>query len=206
MNKLLFQFLLQHRFDRLEIIRQVRTVNIRLLGYTHDRAHLAVLGLIHHHERLRYVAFIEAVDLLGNLWCQILVLETTATRIGVDHQTGIHHGVLILRETNNGLLELNTVRHDQVTNTVQTLDSLDLVRRADTRTKEYMTAVDTLAFLLDELDDMIAVLGLHDAAHTFRVIEVKRHFRELAYQLTATDKAQFSTALGTLRIFRIEAG
>ena len=48
-----------------------------------------------------------------------------------------------------------------------------------------MAAVDALAFLLDELDDMVPVLGLYDTAHAFGVVEVKRHLGELADELSA---------------------
>ena len=95
MQHLRTQFGLQHTLDRLEIIGQICPVDIRFLLQSYDRTHLPVLGLIHHHEGLRDLAFIQRVDLLGNLRCQVLVLKPTASGVRVDHQSGIHHRVLI---------------------------------------------------------------------------------------------------------------
>ena len=69
-----------------------------------------------------------------------------------------------------------------------------------------MPAVDSLSFLLDELDDVIAVLRLHNTADAFGVVEVKRHIRKLRHQLSATHKTQFTASLGTLRVLRVQTG
>ena len=177
---------------------------IRFLLHFHDSAHLSVLGLIHHHKGLGHISFFERVDLFGYLRRQVLILELTTAGIGVDHQTGTHHRVLIFRETNNRLFKLQTIGHDQLADGIQTLDGIHLVRSADARPQKDMTTVDTFAFFLDQLDNMVAVLGLHNAAHAFRVIEVKRHFRELRHQLSFAHKSQFTAALGALRIFGIQ--
>ena len=189
MNKLRAQLPLQHPFYLLKIIGQVRTMDIRFFLYPHDSTHLAILGLIHHHKRLRHIAFFQVIDLLRDLGRQILVLEPTATRIGVDHQAGVHHRVLILRETDNRLLEKQTIGYNTLPNRIQTLQCIHLIGRADARTHQDVAAVDTLPFLLDELDDMIAVLRLHDTTHALGVIEVKRHIRKFRHQLATTDKA-----------------
>ena len=92
-----------------------------------------------------------------------------------------------------------------MTDTIQTLNSADFIRGTDTRSKQYMPAVDAFAFFLNELDDMIAVFGLDDTTHTFGVIEVKSHLSELAYELPLAYKTQLTTSFGTLRVFRIES-
>ena len=185
MDEVCAQFGFQHPFDSLEVIGEVGAVHIGLLRYPHDSAYLTVLRGIHHHEGLRHLAFVEVIDLLGDLRREVLVLKAAAAGVGVDHQTGVHHGVLILREADDRLLKLNTVRLDELAYGVQPLDGVDLIRGADTRTEEDMAAVDALAFLLDELDDMVSVFGLHDTAHAFGIVEVKSHLGELADELSA---------------------
>ena len=96
MQKILTHLLFQHRFDGLEIIGQIGAVNICFLLHPHDRADFAVLGLIHHHEGLLDVALLQSVYLPCDLRCQILVFKLTAAGIGIDHQTAVHHGVLVL--------------------------------------------------------------------------------------------------------------
>ena len=123
---------LQHGFDSLEIVGQVSPVYIGLFLEHDDGADLAVLLLVHHNERLRYIAFIHVIYLFGDLRREVLILEPTAARIGVDHQSGIHHGVLVFRETYHGLLELDTICQDELTNTVEPLDGVHFVRCADT--------------------------------------------------------------------------
>ena len=179
-------------------------MNVHLLAHFHDRTNLTVLLRIHHHKRLRDIALVQVIDLLGDLGCQLLVLEPAAVRVRVDHQTGVHHRVLILREMNHRLLELEAVRLYPLTDRIQTLNRLHLVRRTDTRTHQYMPAVDPVTFLLDELDDMVSVLRLHDTAHALGVVQVKSHLRKLRHQLSLTDKTQLTAAFGTLRIFRVQ--
>ena len=109
MQQLLPFLLLQHTLDGLEVIVQVRPMYVHFPLDPNDSAYLAVLLLIHHHEGLRNRSFLQVIDLLGYLRREFLVFEPTATGIRIDHQSGIHHGVLVFRETNHGLLELQTV-------------------------------------------------------------------------------------------------
>ena len=90
------QFIFQHGFNSLEIVGEVRAVHIGFLGHTHYGTHFAVLGLVHHHKRLRHLALIERINLLGYFGRQILILKPAASRILVNHQTGVHDGILVL--------------------------------------------------------------------------------------------------------------
>ena len=67
-----------------------------------------------------------------------------------------------------------------------------------------MTAVDALAFLLNQLYDMVSILSLNDAAHTLRIIQIKCHVCKLRHQLTTTHKAQLTTTLRAFCVLRIE--
>ena len=80
-------------------------MHICLLAQFHNRAHLFVLRLVHHHERCRDVALFHRVDLLCHFGGQVLVFKPRAARVGVGHQARVHHGVLVLREMDDGLFE-----------------------------------------------------------------------------------------------------
>ena len=67
-----------------------------------------------------------------------------------------------------------------------------------------MPAVDSLAVLLYQLDDMVAVLRLHNAAHFLRVVQAERHIRKLRHQLSATYKSQLTAVLRALGVLRVE--
>ena len=206
MNELGAHFILEHRFDSLEIIGEIRSVYVCFLGYTNDSAYFAILGLIHHNEGLRYISLIEIVYLFGYFRSQILVLKSAAACVGVDHQSCVHDRILVFRKTNYCLLELQAVLDYLITDTIESLDGIYLIGGADTRSQKDMTTVDAFAFLLYELDDVISVLRLDDTRYAFGIIEVKGHICKFAHQLSFSHKAQFTSSFSTLRVFRIESG
>ena len=196
MDKLGRQFLLQHTFDGLEIVGQVGAMHIGFLAQTHDGAHFFVALLVHHHKRCGDVSLLHRIDLLGNLGCKVLVLKACATRVRVGHHTCIHSGVLVLRIADNRLLKGYLARLDFLTDSIQPVDRIDLVVGTDARAKQDMAAVDTLAFFLNQLDNVVAVLGLHDTRHFLGVVEIERHISKLTDQLSTPDEAQFTATFG----------
>ena len=204
MDELRRLLLYQHRLDSLKIVRQVGAVHIRLVLELDNRAHLFVLRRIHHFERLGYVSLLHPVDLLGYLGRQILVLELRCACVRVGHQSRVHGGVLVLRIQDDRLLKRQTVCTYGLGYTVQPMDSIDLVGSRHARLEQYMPAVDSLAVLLYQLDDMVAVLRLHNAAHFLRVVQAERHIRKLRHQLSATYKPQLTAVLRALGVLRVE--
>ena len=108
-------------------------MDIRLPFYTHNSAHLAIFRLVHHYKRLRHLTFIQIINLLCYLRCKVLVFELAASGIRIDHQTGVHYRILVLREMDYRLLKLNAIRFYQLPDTIQPLDGIYFVRRTDSR-------------------------------------------------------------------------
>ena len=202
-DSLLTQLCLQHIANHLEVIHDICFMSIAFGLQLHQYAHLFILRAIHHHEGFGHFAFIQGIDLTSYLRWQLLVFKFTCTGIHVCHQTATHHRILILRELRHSSLKWHTAIHHQYSNRIQLSNRLHLIIYRYARAQQDMTTIHALAFFLNQLDDMIAILCLHNARYAFGVIHVECYICKFAHQLTFTHKAQLSTSLSRLRILRI---
>lgn len=59
-----------------------------------------------------------------------------------------------------------------------------------------MAAVDTVATLFDQLDNMIAIFSLHDLGNLLRILQVESDVSEFGQQTCLTQKTQFTAPFG----------
>ena len=197
--------MLEQTTDYLVVVREVGFVGGHFGLEFDDSHHLLVLGLVHHHKRRTDLTHVHVVYLPCHLGRKVLVLELRRTVHFVAHQARVHHRVLVLRELGHGRLKRSFAAAAHVGDSVQTTYGLVFVGIGDTRLEKNVAAIDTLTFLLDKLDDMIAILGLHNTTHALGVGQVESHFGKLRHQLTFAHKTQLAAAFGRLGILTVEA-
>ena len=132
-------------------------------------------SLVGHLEGLRHLSYLQRVDDTCHVLRQILHLElrrTSALR-RVGHQTVVVTRVLVIGDIGGSLLEGKFLGPQIVADRVEAHDSLTDSLIADNRLAQNMTHVHLVAALVNELDDMIAELRLHNLRYLLRVGQSK---------------------------------
>lgn len=69
-----------------------------------------------------------------------------------------------------------------------------------------MSAVDSITFFFDELNDMVSVFRLYYSADFFSIDEVEGDICEFWYELSFSDESEFSASFSAFCVFGIESG
>ncbi len=203
--------LLAEVLDELIVVREIGAVTLDAGGEP-DQCHDVLVGLgVFHDEGLRDVAGLHVVDLLGYLLGELRHLEAggvvvVRVHVGVDHHAAVVAGVLVVGEHGYGLLKGYFLVDEVGAERVEAQHGVGEVFLGHARTQQYVAHVDTVAALLDELDYVVAILGLDNLRHLFGVVEVEGYGCKLGHVGRAAGKAEFAASGRRAGVFAIEDG
>lgn len=174
-------------------------------GELDDCHYVAVAFRVFHDERPGDLTDFHPVDLQGNLLGEVGHLELSRARTLIYHHAAIVARILILR-VDDDILECEFLVVDVGPYRVEPLPGLIEVIGRNLGAQKDVAAIDAVAALLDELDDMESILRLDNLGHLFRVVEVEGYCSKFGIERGAAYESELSAAGSRAFILGVKDG
>ena len=159
------------------------------------------LLLVDHGERFGDVTHLHRVHHLTDFLRQFGHFEFRSAvivtfKVLVHHQTFVISRILVGRDKSRRFFKCKLLCRQVIIQGIHTCHTLVQLLVRNFRLQQNMAAVDTVATLFDQLNDMITIFSLHDLRNLFRVLQVESYICKFRQQACLTQKSQFSTPFG----------